>query len=543
MDADTFPPPAGETEPQSPSFLDNQPPADPDPANDDAGPTPPPDGAQEAGVFDIDACMATADELQRQGHSVEAENLYTLALSSAPERADIWTNLGLAMLSQNRVEEAVQCERTALRIEPENVEALNNLGIAMHASNALAEAQSYFRAALLLDPKHANATLNLGVIRQSLGHLEEAEALYRAARELGTDEARACNNLGLVLAEMGQLVAAETACREALTAKPGYPEASVNLGMILLMQGNLEQGWSYYEARWKVAPLAGMPQLPDATRWTGGESLMGKTILLLAEQGFGDAVQFCRYAPIVANMGVKVILAVPDPLLRLMGSLAGVDQVVSQDDVLPAFDLHCPLMSLPMVLDTTEDTIPWRVPYLTADPDAIERWEKFIPSAGPESRLRVGLVWAGARRPNQLHAAAIDQRRSMKLEEMAPLGLLPGCTFVSLQLGPPAKQIETAPFPLLDVADQLTDFAETAALIDVLDLVITVDTAVAHVAGALGKPVWLLSRSDACWRWMRDRDDSPWYPTMRLFRQTTPGDWAGVMRRVAAALPRFQTFG
>jgi tetratricopeptide (TPR) repeat protein len=385
--------------------------------------------------------------------------------------------------------------------------------------------------------------LNLGVVRQSLGHLEEAESLYRRARALGTDEARACNNLALALAEMGRLQEAEAACREALVANETYPEATVNLGMILLMRGKLAEGWPYYEARWDVAPLAGEPKLPAATRWTGAEPLEGKTILLLAEQGFGDAVQFCRYAPMIARRGGKVILAVAKPLARLMRSLKGVDRIVSPEEPVPPFDLHCPLMSLPLAFGTTEDTIPWRVPYLEADPDAAERWDSLLPPAVGLRGRRIGLVWAGAHRKELPHAAAIDRRRSMKLLDMAPLGDVPDCVFVSLQLGPPAKQAEASPFPLHDVTDHLTDFADTAALIEVLDLVITVDTAVAHVAGALGKPVWLLSRSDSCWRWMRDRDDSPWYPTMRIFRQTTKGDWADVMRRVVDALPGFQTFG
>jgi len=520
-------------------------PAEAPPDDDTAG--------QSAIPIDADLCHAVAVDLQNRGRGAEAETFYRAALALSPERPDSWANLGLTMLREGRAAEAVECERQALRIEPDNTEALNNLGIALHALNALPEAENHFRGVLRLDPEHANATLNLGVIRQSLGHLEEAETLYRRARALGVDEARVCNNLALALAELGRLEDAETTCRDALAANADYPEAAVNLAMILLMRGKLAEGWPWYEARWRVEPLAAQAQLPVATRWTGAEPVAGKTVLLLAEQGFGDALQFCRYTPLVAGLGAHVILAVPAALSRLMGSLKGVDRVVSQDDVLPAFDLHCPLMSLPLAFGTTEETIPCRVPYLEADPDATERARAMVASSGEgeaggeaeagATRLRIGLVWAGAHRPGQPHAAAIDRRRSMKLAEMAPLGDLPGCVFVSLQLGPPAAQIGAAPFPLIDVAGRLTDFADTAALIDTLDLVITVDTAAAHLAGALGKPVWLLSRFDACWRWGRERDDSPWYPTMRLFRQTAPGDWAGVMRRVADALPGFRTFG
>jgi Flp pilus assembly protein TadD len=496
---------------------------------------------------------AVADDLQTQGRGNEAETYYRAALALAPERPGSWANLGLAVLKDGRADEAVQCEREALRLDPENVEALNNLGIAMHTLNALVEAENHFRAALRLDPDHANATLNLGVIRQSLGHLEEAETLYIRARALGADEARVCNNLALALADLDRLEEAEAACREALAADPNYPEATVNLGMILLMRGKMREAWPYYEARWSVPPLLGQARLPSKALWTGAEMVDGKTILLIAEQGFGDTLQFCRYVPMVAALGARVVLAVPAALRRLMGSLHGVHRIVSQDDVLPLFDLYCPLMSLPMLFGTSEETIPRPVPYLQADVDAVEQWEVFLKSVGHPSGhvpfggdpplLRVGLVWAGARRSGQPHAAAIDRRRSMKFSDLAPLGELPGCAFVSLQLGPPAKQIEDASFPLIDIADRLTDFADTAALIEALDLVITVDTAVAHLAGALGKPVWLLTRFDGCWRWRRDRDDSAWYPSLRLFRQTTQGDWAGVIQRVVAALPEFRAFG
>ena len=515
----------------------------------DPAPTRPGDPPDGEPPFEIDAdlCHAVAVDLQNSGRGAEAETFYRAALALAPERPDSWANLGLTVLQEGRAAEAVECERQALRIDPDNVDALNNLGIALHALNALSEAENHFRAVLRLDPEHANATLNLGVIRQSLGRLEEAAALYRRARELGVDEARVCNNLALVLAELGRLEAAETVCRDALAANPDYPEAAVNLGMILLMQFRLEEGWPWYEARWRVPPLLSLPQLPAETRWTGAEPIAGKTILLLGEQGFGDVLQFCRYVPMVASLGAHVILAVPATLGRLMASLEGVDQVVSQDEPLPVFDVHCPLMSLPMAFATGEQTIPLQVPYLAADPDAIAAWHSFIPSpdvthSGARG-LRIGLVWAGASRPHQPHAAAIDRRRSMSLVQMAPLCALTGHVLVSLQLGAPSAQLATASFPVIDVASRLTNFADTAALVAALDLIITVDTAVAHLAGALGKPVWMLSRHDACWRWGRDRDDSPWYPTMRLFRQTTPGDWAGVMQRVVAALPGFHVIG
>lgn len=494
---------------------------------------------------DADFYHDIAATLHRQGRAVNSIPYYRAALALEPERADTWSNLGLAALTAGRAEDAVQCERTALHLDPFDPEAHNNLGIVLHAMHALAEAENHFRGALRLAPNHANATLNLGAIRQTLGRPAEAEALYRRARDLGCDAAKVNNNLALALAEQDRLDEAEIAGRDARRARPDYPEAEVNLALILLTRGRLQEAWPLYEARWRILPLSDRPGLPAETRWTGGGDLSGKTILLTAEQGFGDTLQFCRYVPMVAALGARVLLAVPPGLERLMATLPGASAVVGQDDPLPAFDLHCPLMSLPVAFGTESNTIPARVPYLRADPAAATLWANAIPhtsdtSAGVPGGLRIGLVWAGARRMDQPHAAAVDKRRSLPLTVLAPLAAVPGCVFVSLQLGPPARQLRTAPFPVIDVAERLTDFAATAALIETLDLVISADTAVAHLAGALGKPVWVLNRFDACWRWPRDRDDTPWYPTMRLFRQAQPGDWAGVVERVAAALRRFR---
>ncbi len=491
-----------------------------------------------------DLCHQKAHELHVNGQLREAETIYRAALALDPGRAASWSALGLAVLKGGRADEAIACQREALRLDPGHAEAHNNLGIAMHSLNALAEAENHFHGVLRLDPGHASAMLNLGVIRQSLGYLEEAEALYRRARELGCDEPRVCNNLALVLAELGQFAEAEAVCRAALDAAPGYPEADINLGMILLMRGKLAEAWPHYEARWRVPPLALQRRLPAHKRWTGAQSVQGKTILLLAEQGFGDTFQFCRYVPLLADMGAEVVLAVPESLVRVMETVPGVARVAGETDAVPAHDLHCHLLSLPIAFGTTVETIPCRMPYLCADPRAVAAWDALIPAASDTIGPRVGLVWAGANRPDQPLAAAIDRRRSMVLADLAPLGAVPGCVFVSLQVGPPAKQAGSAPFPLIDVTGRLTDFADTAALIQTLDLVICVDTAVAHLAAAMGKPVWLLSRYDACWRWLQGtsetgREDSPWYPTLRLFRQTVAGDWGSVVGRVAEALAEF----
>ncbi|MDR3529584.1 MAG: tetratricopeptide repeat-containing glycosyltransferase family protein [Rhodopila sp.] len=462
----------------------------------------------------------------------EAEPFYRRAVSLDPGFKEAWMNLGLAVFALGRPEEARDCQRKALRIDPENADAQNNLGLIHYAQGHIAEAENCFRAALRLRSDHANATLNLGSTRQILNHVEEAEGLFRRALALGVDPARGKSNLSLALMEQVRPEEAELCCREALATRPDHAEARANLALALLMMGRLEEGWREYESRWEVEAMGAPAPVLSQPRWIG-QPLHGETIVLYAEQGFGDTLQFCRYAPMVAAAGGRVVLVVPKALRRLITTLDGVAQVLSEeDDVLPPFDYHCPLLSLPFAFGTSMDTIPAPASYLRADPAP---WSDFL---GELSGLKVGLVWAGKSRTVQPHAVAIDKRRSMRLADMAPLLSVPGCSFVSLQLGPPASQLQLLPqgAMLHDVSDRMTDWAETAGLIAGLDLVIAVDTAVAHLAGALGKPVWMLNRFDSCWRWFLNRDDTPWYPSMRQFRQTGRGDWGGVIERVRQAL-------
>jgi Flp pilus assembly protein TadD len=465
--------------------------------------------------------------LHRQNRAAEAEPFYRKALALAPEFKEAWMNLGLAALAQKRPDEALACQRQALRLDPNSADAQNNLGMAHYTQGHIAEAENCFRAALRLAPDHANAMLNLGSARQIANDAEEAEALFRRSLALGVDPARGNSNLSLALMEQGQTEQAERVLRQALANRPDYPEARANLALALLTQGKLEEGWAAYESRWAVEAMGAAPILPQP-RWTG-QRLNGETVLLYAEQGFGDTLQFCRYAPMVAAAGGRVVLVVPKALRRVMATLDGVDTLLSEeDDCLPAFDYHCPLLSLPFAFDTRMDSIPGPRAYLTGDPAP---WADVL--AGMPG-LKVGLVWAGKSRTDQPHAVAIDKRRSMRLAEMPPLLDVSGCSFVSLQLGPPARQI--AGSRLRDVSERLTDWADTAGLIAGLDLVIAVDTAAAHLAGALGKQVWMLNRFDSCWRWFQQREDTPWYPSMRVFRQTSRGDWAGVIHRAAEAL-------
>jgi tetratricopeptide (TPR) repeat protein len=471
--------------------------------------------------------------LHCQGLVKEAEPFYRIAVSLDPDFKEAWMNLGLAAFSLGRPEEAQACQREALRLDPESPDAQNNLGMIHYSLGHIAEAENCFRAAIRLDSAHGNATLNLGSVRQICGHPEEAEGLFRRALALGVNPVRAKGNLALALMEQVQPEEAERCCREALAINPGSAEARANLALALLTMGRLEEGWRQYESRWEVEAMAAPAPVLPQPRWTG-QALNGETVLLYAEQGFGDTLQFCRYAPMVAAAGGRVVLVVPKPLRRLMQTLDGVAELLTdEDDVLPPFDYHCPLLSLPFAFGTTMETIPGPVSYLRADASS---WSDVL-GALP-GLMKVGVVWAGRSRTAQPHAVAIDKRRSMQLADMAPLLSVPGCSFVSLQLGPPAAQMQALPegVVLHDVSARLGDWADTADLIMGLDLVIAVDTAVAHLAGALGKPVWMLNRFDSCWRWFLGRDDTPWYPSMRQFRQTRRGDWTGVIERVRQAL-------
>ena len=502
------------------------------------------------------------------GRRGEAEASYRQALRLKPDFADAWNNLGIAAASQVRPAEAEASYREALRLNPAFADAHANLGIVLAAQDRPAEAEASYRQALRLRPEFPAALTNLGATLTVLGRAAEAEACFRevvrlrpgfaeahsnlavalcdlrrhgeaqaSAREavrLDPDYADAHCNLGMALFDLCRLDEAEASYRRALSLNPALPQAHMNLSSALLISGRFEEGWSEHEWRWKTRNMAsGLRDFP-VPLW-GGEPIGGRTILLHAEQGLGDTLQFCRYAPLI-EPGAGVILEVQAPLARLVSRMPGVAQVVVRGQALPPFDLHCPLLSLPRAFRTTLATIPGD-PYLVADPGEAASWRGRL--AGLPG-LKIGLVWAGEPRTGAPELAAIDARRSMALATLAPLAEVSAVSFVSLQKGKPAAQAADPPtgMTLTDFTADLHDFADTAALIENLDLVISVDTSVAHLAGAMGKPVWLLNRFDTCWRWLLDRDDSPWYPSLRQFRQPTPGDWPSVIEGVRDALHR-----
>jgi Flp pilus assembly protein TadD len=449
-------------------------------------------------------------------------------------RADFATLVRTGRLAEAEVE----CRRLLI-LRPGDAVTLSNLANLLVELGRPAEAEAAYRQAIEARADFAEAHYNLGLLLQAQRRLVEAEAAYRRALDLRPDLVQAHNNRGATLRDLRRLDEAMAAFDAAVLLRPDYADAQFNQAMCRLTMGDYAQGWPQYEWRWRTrqADLVqrGFRQPP----WLGREDPAGRTILLHAEQGLGDTLQFCRYVPRVAALGARVVLEVQPGLERLLGRLDGVSQVVTQGGPAPAFDCHTPLMSLPLALGTRLETVPARGAYLKAEPGAAAHWERRLSGS---SALRVGLVWAGAPRRDNPIAAAVDRRRSLSLEFLAPLAGIEGLQLFSLQKGPAAADLRDAQArgwggpAIVDHTAELQDFADTAALVANLDLVIACDTSVAHLAGAMGKPVWILSRFDGCWRWLADRDDSPWYPTARLFRQEASGDWAGVVDRVRTAL-------
>lgn len=469
--------------------------------------------------------------LKDKGELEEAIAAYRKAVALKADYAKAYNNLGNALREKDQFDEAVAALERAITIAPHFAEAHNNLGAAFRDAGRYDEAVAACRQALALRPKFAEAYSNLGRSLRDMGREADAVQAYRQAIALMPEGAEAYTNLVIVLKDMGRLDEAVEAARQLVAFKPDSPEAHYNLAFVLLRRGDFAEGWREYEWRWLVKDFPTHRWSSPKPQWDGSP-LAGRSILLYCEQGFGDILQFIRYAPLVAERGGRVIVMCPEELRRLFDSLPDVVQFVllRPNEPLPAFDVQCSLMSLPLAFGTTTETVPASVPYLRAAPGDVDHWRKRL-AAGPAGR-KVGLVWAG--RPTHTN----DRNRSIALSLLAPLAAVPGVEFYSLQKGDAASQAKNPPdrMRLTDWTDELSDFADTAALITNLDLVIAVDTAVAHLTGALGKPVWLLAPRVGDWRWPADRDDSAWYPTLRLFRQCATGQWDEVIARVARAL-------
>ncbi|MBF0126770.1 MAG: glycosyltransferase family protein [Magnetococcales bacterium] len=478
--------------------------------------------------------------LQQRQRLREAEVCLRRALTLQPGHVPAWFHLALLLKEQQRLPEAEAAYRQVAALEPDHANALDNLGNLLTGQERLPEAEAAYRQALRARPGHANARNNLGFLLSMQGRHDEAEACFRQALASQPDHLLALNNLGSLLVERRRFAAAEEVFLQALRHQPDCADAQWNLALLHLSQGGFREGWTLYESR--LHPRHSRRETMNTTPFEGsfpmwrGEDLTGKTLLILPEQGFGDQVQFCRFIAVLRSRPVRsVTLVCPPALERLFRRLAGVERVLTPrpDPDYPPHDYWTFLLSLPLRLGSTLETIPATLPYLTPPAQALEAWRERLTPEG----FRVGLVWRG--NPGLSH----DNQRSLPgLATLAPLWSVPGVVFFSLQKGPGEREARSPPpeQPLRPLGEGMRDFADTAAIIHLLDLVICVDTATAHLAGALGKPCWVLLQAwDTDWRWFHDRSDSPWYPgVMRLFRQQRPREWTPVVRRVTEALAR-----
>jgi tetratricopeptide (TPR) repeat protein len=431
--------------------------------------------------------------LRERGALKEAVSLYERAAALNPNRHETYDELGLALTEQGELGAGLEALRHALALKPDSAKTIHSLGYFFERKGDLSSAEGAYRDALKLDPKMVSAHLQLGIVRFKLGDLTEALECFHRARALD----------------------------------PNSAEATFNLALVHLLEGNLSVGWNEYESRLRMSDgLRNRRRFPQP-QWKG-EPLGGAPILLYAEQGLGDTIQFVRYVPLVAARGGCVVLEVLPRLRRLLSGTEGAWRVITTGESPPEVSYQCPLLSLPLAFATDLSTIPATVPYIYPNPAQVDTWrERFFGNT-----LRIGLAWAGSPK----HAR--DSWRSIPLAQLAPLLDIPGTTFYSLQMGPGAEQVkQMGPNArLIDLQDQQEDFADTAAIVANLDLVISVDTSVAHLAGAMGKPLWVILGNAPDWRWFLDREDSPWYPTARLFRQSTHGSWQDLVDRLEREL-------
>jgi Tfp pilus assembly protein PilF len=431
---------------------------------------------------------------------------------------------GLRHQDEGRHAEAEASYRRSLALDPRQPKAHNNLGCVLQMQGRLDEAVTSFQRALALDPALAQANQNLAAITRDSAAARNALAAYRRHLEANPSDAEAHNNLGNVYRELGMHGEAIASFGEAIRIAPDNASARFSRAEALLLRGEYVEGWREYEWRTRVKGLGTPPREFAQPLWNGKD--LAGTLLLHAEQGLGDTVQFARYARLAAERCQAVLLECQPQLAELLRAVPGISRVIPKGEPLPRFDAHLPLLSLPGIFGTTPETIPWNGPYLRADAERRERWRREL---GP-ARLHVGLAWAG--RPQQWD----DRKRSMELATLAPLSAGGEVSFHSLQWGESAAQAAGPGMTVARYGDSIRDFQDLAALIAAVDVVVTVDTSVAHLAGALGAQTWVLLASAPDWRWLLGRNDTPWYPGMRLFRQHADGDWSGVVSEVAQAL-------
>ena len=541
---------------------------------------------EELGAVDLAlaayACAARRKEpfpraLSRLGllqskHGFAEDALLNLAkvVQHLPTRAEAYNDLAVAYGVLGDYVEALNSFEQSLRLKPDSFEVLINAGRAAEALWEHERAMAYFRRALSLKPDSGKTKLllglsqlsgadsddlgnilqevavedtyeaqfNVGIARMALDRFEEGWSALERARDLAPDRYEPYCMLGFFAGLRGRVKEAEALYGRGIALNPHDPRAVMSHGVILMTLGEFERGWDEFERRFELYGYKDlMDRFPRDALWEGSE-LAGKTLLVWAEQGLGDQIQFVRYIPLVAGGDAEVVVQCDRPLVRLFEQVPGASRIVPNGERWPPFDFHCPIVSLARVMGTRMTSIPAEVPYLRAEAELAAQWRDKLSHL---SGIRAGLVWAGSRLGNMPILESFDQRRSLALREFLPLWDVRNVTFISLQKGTAAREVQvlTPDHPLADFTDDLHDFADTAALVENLDLVISVDTSVAHLAGAMGKPVWILCRLGGDWRWLLDRTDSPWYPSARLFRQRRYMEWEPVVRDLQAALQEF----
>jgi tetratricopeptide (TPR) repeat protein len=472
--------------------------------------------------------------LSQQGRAEDAAAAYQEALRLRPTYAEAHNNLGLALRDLGRTEPSLASFREAVRLRPAYAEAHKNLGNALAKEGRLEEALASVREAVRLKPNHADSHNSLGNVLTDLGRLDEALDCLREALRLAPESPEALNNLANLHMKAGRLDEALACYDRTLALRPDYPLARANRGQTLLLAGDFDRGWADYESRYRCKEYALPPLLQPL--WNG-EPLEGKRILLYGEQGLGDTLHFVRYAPLVKARGAAVTVGCPASLIPLLSSCPGIDYLVGETTVGPTYDYYAPLLTLPRILGTRLDSVPAAVPYMSAEPTRVEAWRDRLASAG---RFKVGMCWRGnTRNPYNRH-------RALPPEQFAMLGRVPGVRLVCLQRDATPEELRQAAgqvelFHPGDHWDEDGAFLDTAAVMRNLDLVVSADTSLAHLAGALAVPVWVALPYAPDWRWFLGREDSPWYPTMRLFRQAEWGRWDDVFDRMATALRSLAT--
>lgn len=453
---------------------------------------------------------------------------YDRALVIKPDNVEVLANRGKVLQALKRYTQALESYDRALALKPDHVAAFCGRALSLLGLKRYKEALLSYDRALEINPGYSEALINRGNALQALQLYAEALASYDRALETNSDLVVALCNRGQALEALKRHGKALANYEQALAIRPDFAEAHWNESLCLLKTGNFERGWKEYEWRWKWDDFPSRKHNFRKPIWLGSESIADKTILLHAEQGLGDTLQFVRYVPMVAAICANVVLQVQPTLVSLLSGIVGASQITSDEESLPRFDFHCPLLSLPLAFSTRLETVPASVPYLFADNELIKNWDSRL---GRGSAMKVGIVWSGRAQHKN------DHNRSMSASKLAELQEV-GVTLVSLQndVREEDKSILAANRDIIHFGSELRDFSDAAALVSLMDLVISVDTSVAHLAGAMGKPVWILLPYASDWRWLIDREDSPWYPTARLFRQPAIGDWDSVMYKVGSEL-------